>query len=197
MKNINPKKRELELEFWRGWYAHHNPLEITLNIWNQRINRFPELNNLPEGSKGIDLGCGPISIFEFHKNVGKLDILAIDPLHDEFGKFAPRAYNVKYAYADGEYTNLDSESFDWIGCFNVIDHTPNPLRMLAEIFRLLKKDSLFFFEVFFEDTQTPPHYQLWREDKVNWVREIFNEIRFNVEREDVLKRNVFTGVYKK
>jgi len=195
MKKIISKKRELELDFWETWYAHNDPINITYTIWETRLERFPELGKLNVGQKGLDLGCGPMSIFEFSDIADT--VMAIDPLDKEFRKFAPRFNRVAYYYGDGENLIFGSETFDWVACFNVIDHTPNPLRMLAEIYRLLKRDGTLFFEVFFEDTHTSPHYQLWREDKIEWVRGIFEEIRNQKEREEKLKRTVFSGVYKK
>lgn len=132
-------------------------------------------NSKPYGVKldlsgiGLEVGTGCYSQLEWCEAD---KVISVDPLNSEFRKLLPK-YNefVDTENYDGEDLNLFSDNlFDWVVCWNVIDHTPNPKKMADELFRVLKPNGKLYFEVNFDDQLAPPHYDLWNEDK---VREYF------------------------
>jgi SAM-dependent methyltransferase len=93
----------------------------------------------------LDIGCATGFFINGIKNNSDWDVYGI-----EFGKDAVEyarglGLNVKH----GDITNADypDECFDFIHLNNVLEHVTNPLGMLSECRRIIKKDGKFFLSV--------------------------------------------------
>lgn len=136
-----------------------------------RIEQFPEFES--ETGKGLDLGCGMVSVFEWSDK----DVVAVDPLIDGYNDICridnPR---VEYVRTETELLPFKDDSFDWVFCYNVIDHTPDPKLMASEAYRVLKPGGRLYFMVNFDEIESPSHYGLWNEDTVAGVMKQFKAI---------------------
>ncbi len=165
-------KAKFELEFWVNLSKSIdlNTLRSIEDTW--KIDNFPELRD--RKGKGLDLGSGPLSVFEGSKN----NIIAVDPLMDEYNKICEKSSNIKYLKADGENLPFKDKEFDYVYCCNVIDHTPNPEKMVNEMKRLAKDK--IYFQVNFDYDLSPCHYGLWNEQIVDKhfgdLKQIFKKI---------------------
>ena len=98
-------------------------------------------------SAALEVGVGPLGIGVLGMQRSDFHITAIDPLPRielEISDEPLRKYfqtlreGVVYQTVQGESLPFDDESFDFVCCHNVIDHTQSPIRILQEIHRVLK-----------------------------------------------------------
>jgi ubiquinone/menaquinone biosynthesis C-methylase UbiE len=96
----------------------------------------------------LEIGSGPIGIATFF-GVGQCT--AIDPLHDFYGADAGLAKlrnpDVRYLTGSGESLPFPDGGVDIVIIENVLDHTKDPDRVLAEIRRVLRPHGILFFKV--------------------------------------------------
>lgn len=119
-------------------------LKGNIDLYYQRSSILKAIeNNLVHfNGKLLDTGCGKMPYKDFllerssiTKYVG-LDIESAK-VYDE---------NVKPDYKwDGKKMPFEDESFDCAVATEVMEHVPNPNTFLSEVFRVLKKEGVFFF----------------------------------------------------
>jgi len=181
---LNSKQVE-EVNWWRNFIkpmGRAGFLDIRRQDWDVTVRYLPEI--LAATGRGLDLGCGPVSIFERSKISG--EVYAVDALLSEYKKII-LTENTKiengpalhYLEDNGEKLSFGDNYFDWAMCRNVIDHTLNPGKMIAEIRRVLKLEGKLYFEVNFDQILGTAHYDLWNRDS---VRRYFDGFRVAVER---------------
>jgi len=93
----------------------------------------------------LELGCGHGEVLEkLYSPESSITGIDINPNSIAIAKkrFSNRD-NVKILEGDIRKLAYADETFDLIVCSEVIEHIPNPIEVLAEIRRLLKKDGIF------------------------------------------------------
>ena len=81
----------------------------------------------------LDVGCGIVSVLHFLE--GKK--YAVDPLAEEYAKHDVFG-EIKLQVGFGEYIPFMSKFFDVVFCTNALDHTTDPVKVVAEMRRVLK-----------------------------------------------------------
>lgn len=139
-------KYDVELNFQQKWVKDFVGNESkVLEYWKSyryldEIERICEIN----GSKKIlDVGCGISTVLHFLKG----QKVGIDPLAYDYSKLYNYPREVSIIRALGEEIPFKEQYFDIVFCSNVLDHTTNPQKSLAEIFRVLKNDGYFVLTV--------------------------------------------------
>jgi ubiquinone/menaquinone biosynthesis C-methylase UbiE len=126
---------------------------------------------------------------------------AVDPLLEEFDKIREHkdSKNVFYLWGDGENLSFCNGFLDFVFCVNVIDHTPNPQRMVNEIYRVLKENGKLFFEVNFDDELSPAHYGLWTIDTVRtcFTNDKWKTIKEETKRNPNYNQSLYQAIYQK
>jgi len=170
-------KQQNELDFWKWLYStKDNYLAFRKEDSKEKMKYFDDL--VGKDGIGIDVGCGLISVFSGLDN----KIVAIDPLISGYNQIIEHEEdNIKYLEASGEEIPFRDNYFDYAFCVNVIDHTPNPKKMADEIKRVVTNGGKIYFEVNFDDSLSPCHYELWNEEKVN---ELFGDLKCVFNKKD-------------
>jgi ubiquinone/menaquinone biosynthesis C-methylase UbiE len=167
---VTPEERSrAELEFWVGIRDHYyrkgylDFRRLDLEWYSAGFG-----GNMSLKGKGLEIGTGMYSMLEFSDAT---DVVSIDPLQDEFRKlFNYGAWSkILYLNASGEDIPFPDSSFDWITCWNTIDHCENPDRMGSEMRRVLRSGGKVYLEVNFDQVLTPEHKALWTLDDVTRV----------------------------
>lgn len=155
------------------------------------FNGWADLSGL-----GLEVGTGCFSQLEWANSDM---IYGVDPLADEYRTIEPQKNkNVELMTYDGEnLKRWENDNFDWVVCWNVIDHTPNPQAMADEIYRVIYPGGKFYFEVNFDDQLSPCHYGLWNEEIVNKTLSKFTKLYSQVIRNDADSQSLYYGVYQK
>ena len=131
------EKQKVELAFWKGEIERLGKegfLKVRKADWTEKTKHFqPALDK--EIGDGLDLGCGLMTIFEYAPRLNQ-HITATDPLLPEYYSLLDLKDSLKMMYAkisedsDDDKLKSLSESFDFVFCCNVIDHTPNPKQLI-------------------------------------------------------------------
>ena len=176
---------QMEIGFWRDLYkqlGHEGFLAQRKFDGNEMVQFLPGLGeDLKTPSLHIlEVGSGLISALSMVDGF-KAHLTSLDPLMDQYNQVVdlndPKLPSCLYWNGSGEeMATFEDGSFDVVVCINVIDHTPNPEKMLSEIKRVLKSGGTFYFEVNFDDALSPAHYGLWNAQKVeeffgDWIPE--------------------------
>jgi SAM-dependent methyltransferase len=197
MNELN-EKQYAELDFWRNLLHQHGNsqsfIKFRTSEYQDKIIHFPKFEELTKGKKGIDLGCGLVSVFDD----SDLDLIACDPLMDHYLKLIPQSLLKKeHRFEDGEKLSFPNESLDYIITINTIDHTPNPHDFVHEMNRTLKMGGLIFFEVNFDQFLATPHYGLWTIDTVNKYMARFKPLHYVKEPVPQHNQDRMWAVYQK
>lgn len=202
-------QQQIEVNFWRGLFNQLGEagfLELRKKDFEEKTKYFKASKDplddalgydlKAEKGNGLDLGCGLVSIFEFSDIKG---VRACDPLLPEYDSIY-QSKREKVDYSASSRENLEAYKdgeFDWVFCCNVIDHTPNPKKMVEEIRRVLKPGGRLYFQVNFDDNLSPAHYGLWRKETVDETFGDWTPKAFVVERNEKDLQSIYNAVYVK
>jgi ubiquinone/menaquinone biosynthesis C-methylase UbiE len=84
----------------------------------------------------LDVGCGFQGIINFIDSAKKR--VGLDPLIEEFSEKLKTEKCIEFVQGVGEKMPFESNSFDFVFCLNVLNHTAHPEEVLKEISRVLK-----------------------------------------------------------
>jgi len=109
------------------------------------------------GRSILDIGCGPRGSLEW-ADCAK-ERVGLDPLADKYRKLGTTSHQMQYVCAPSENIPFDDEHFDFVTCFNALDHVDDISRTLSEVARVIKKKGTFLLitEINHPPTLTEPH----------------------------------------
>ncbi|MEN2494732.1 MAG: Ubiquinone biosynthesis O-methyltransferase [Hyphomicrobiaceae bacterium hypho_1] len=124
-----------------------NPIRLKY-IRNQAIRNFKleptDLSPL-RGLTCLDIGCGGGLISEPLARLGA-EVTAIDPAEENIATAKTHAslseLDIKYHSLTAEQLAKTNRSFDLVVCLEVVEHVPNPLRLIRTISKLTSPDGL-------------------------------------------------------
>lgn len=104
------------------------------------------INMSPAKGRFLDVGTGTgwigIGISKYNRDA---EVIGVD-LSETMLKVATRnaavenVQNIKFRKGDAKRLPFDDESFDSVFCHNMLHHIPEPVKMVKEMMRVLKKD---------------------------------------------------------
>lgn len=116
-------------------------LKNIANLMNQRVNQL----------KLLDVGCSN-GAFIFTANQSGIQCEGIEPAEE--AALAAQKAGLKVHHGFLEESNLVKESYDIITLFEVIEHLKNPVELLNECSRLLKKNGMMVIRTANTDSWT-------------------------------------------
>jgi ubiquinone/menaquinone biosynthesis C-methylase UbiE len=139
-----------------------------------------------KGKTVLELGCGiGVDLLSFAKNGAKVTGLDLTPKHLELAKqlFITYGQNGEFIEGDAENLNIPSESIDIVYSFGVLHHTPNIIKAVAEIYRVLKPGGQAIVGLYHKNSW---HY---------WVNMVFllgffQRKLFKMSMKDILSSNI-------
>lgn len=110
-------------------------------FWHAR--RFSEIGKVIEEVKGpvLDVGCHSGTFTEFIlKHIKSKEIYGVDISHSAIDRIKKRISYGHFQVGDGAQLPFKNNFFEAVFCLEVLEHVDNPLQVLSEIKRVLKKD---------------------------------------------------------
>jgi SAM-dependent methyltransferase len=120
-----------------NWRRYHQYLltRSSLGIFYRNKFLYPRLSKRLKGV-GLDIGCGIGDFIKFHKNCEGVDI---NPFNVEYCLNCGLMAQVY----DGISLSFLEKSYDFVVMDNVLEHIPDPVKILTEVSRVLKMGGLF------------------------------------------------------
>jgi 2-polyprenyl-3-methyl-5-hydroxy-6-metoxy-1,4-benzoquinol methylase len=102
----------------------------------------------------LDVGCGYgtyLSLFKNHTQAIDTNITGIDMSNYRIEKgkqmYDLQNINMISGIVDTAFSSTHTEQFDVITLWNVLEHVPDPMQLINDCYKMLKKDGCFYIEV--------------------------------------------------
>jgi len=149
-------KHAAEMAFWKGKHSKSGGVLANAHyrfFYTSFFNIDPE-----EYSQRciLDIGCGPRGSLEWADMARER--VGLDPLADDYRKFGIDKHRMNYVCAPSEQIPFPEGHFDFVTCFNALDHVDDVEKTLSEIARVLKGGGSFLLitEINHHPTVTEP-----------------------------------------
>ena len=136
-----------------SWW-HENSALSSLQAMNPGRFRyidqvFSENQRQWENQSILDIGCGGGFICEAFARRGAI-VSGIDPSEGTIKTAIEHSANsqldINYQSASGENLPFDDHSFDYVSCFDVLEHVNDLEKVIAEVDRVLKPGGVFLYD---------------------------------------------------
>ena len=141
---------ERQLQYQRNKAQHLRGHEAEVIAAMQRSSRrvretLEKFAPIDDNARVIEVGSGAHGlIFCFGARFG----VGVDPLAVSYRNLFPRwQTQATTIAAAGEHLPFRDKAFDVVLCDNVVDHAESPVRIVAELARILKPNGLLYFTV--------------------------------------------------
>ena len=120
-------------------------LNVRINkIIRPNVNFFSSNFKKYNKKKILDIGAGlGIFLLELKKKWPKANLFAVEP--SKLMANRCRSNNIRVFESTLERTNFKKEKFGVITCFEIFEHLYDPKFFLKKIYKLLKKNGIFYF----------------------------------------------------
>lgn len=120
-------------------------VDETVSLYEYQIFKSYLLKFLPQEGRILDVGCGVGNMLMQLKNDTRYTTSGVEISKDAAERAQQNGLNV----LNGNLfdANFEDESFDAVFLLYVLEHVDNPLEVLKEIKRILKKNGLLFLAV--------------------------------------------------
>lgn len=139
------KKLELE-KIWKqvppDYYQKSVRVNLLQNLWHtQKIKTFKKIIDRKKIKSVLDIGCASGYMSDkISQILPNSRVWGVDA-YKEAVNFGKRKYpHIKFKVADAHDLPFQDNFFDLVVCYETIEHVSNPLKMLKEMQRVLKKD---------------------------------------------------------
>ncbi len=129
-----------EQDYYEDWIKKQMPKRILM--WKER---FKDLRQYRPSGRLLDVGCGIGTFLNIAKS-GGFDVQGTE-ISGYASKYAQEKYGFPVFKGTLEGAGFDSESFDVVTIWHVLEHVSNPKSTIAEIYRLLKPNGLLVIAV--------------------------------------------------
>lgn len=185
MKNYIIINNEVTIKSLKERYNDKNILNAHKNRHKDEYQIFKKY--VKKENSVLDVGCKDALWLDLLKQNGFTNLVGVDACEEAaaivkkkgFGVYIGDVMNMKF---------IKDNSFNAITALHVLEHVPNPEKVVNEIFRILTKNGIVFVEIPTQEYQKP---ELWghfncflKKDEIN---ELFDEFRFELLEIDSMK----------
>ena len=145
------KKNDLEYYDLKAnsWWTEGEVLNLSHHLNKYRLNFFS--NYIPKwaGMKVLDIGCGgglaAETLAKQQADVTGID-LSLESIKVAQEHAKKENLNIDYYWAVAENLPFSDNQFDAVLCCDVLEHVTDWQKVISEVYRVLNKNGLFFFD---------------------------------------------------
>ncbi len=127
-------------------FESKNPILKNLEI--MRLKKIIILSDLKTDDKILDLGCGEgFFLYLLPKNIQAKGVDISRVALERAKELLKDHPNTSVGFGNAYKTDFEDKSFDKIACSEVLEHVPEPEKVIKEIHRLLKDDGIAVISV--------------------------------------------------
>ncbi len=144
LKNIidnYPTKYSLEYKKFPRYHRIWR-LKKILNIISTMIS-----SDRIKGKKLLDIGCSDGLFLHIIKKQFNLKLIGIDRNKDAIELALKLNSNITFKKANAETLPFENDSFDFVTCFETLEHIPNREHAMNEIVRVLKPNGMIIISI--------------------------------------------------
>ncbi|MAG50648.1 hypothetical protein CL621_03345 [archaeon] len=113
-----------------------------------RLKQIIKLSDVKKEDTVLDLGCGEGHLLNLLPEVKEITGLDISKVAlSRANTLLKDRTNIKLLFGSAEDTKFENNSFDKIFCSEVLEHVPDPKKVIEEIYRILKKDGILVVSI--------------------------------------------------
>jgi ubiquinone/menaquinone biosynthesis C-methylase UbiE len=190
---------ELHKDVPQNWYFESIKVDLFQRFWHKR--RFEEVSSAIQPVKGkiLDIGCndGTFSKIILDKSRAS-ELIGVDVIKrtvDWAWHHWKYTGKMKFVIADARNLPFKPETFDAVFALEVLEHVIDPVKVLNEVKRVLKRngygiflvpsDSFLFRAVWFIWLNFYPRGKTWRETHIqtyrnNYLTKISKKVGFKI-----------------
>jgi SAM-dependent methyltransferase len=153
---------EEEIDYWRRYLAKDRLALFDASIKRKAFPAFlkHEVNEFRErhgrAPRLLEVGSGPVSLLIDGVETGEIDVLAVDPLGDQYAKLLSDRgmdYPIKpvRGFAEGLSSVFSPATFDMVYSSNALDHAMSPDSCFRQIIHVTKPGGGVFLEGFVDE----------------------------------------------
>lgn len=159
------------------WYYQSIKIDPLQRLWHKR--RFTEISNITEsvGGKVLDVGSADGTFSKIILDKSKADdLVGMEVLESSVNwakKHWKKQNKMKFIVGDAHELKFKTNSFDAVFILEVLEHVENPVKVLSEVKRILKKggygvflvpsDSILFQLVWYLWLKFYPRGWVWKD----------------------------------
>jgi len=149
IENLDPEEVKKFDDLSEKWWDLNGDFKPLHQINPLRVNFIKERVDL-EGKKVLDIGCGGGLLTEALSSLGA-DVIGIDASENTIGiaKSHAKLINSNVTYMQNTVENFIAENeyaeFDVITCLEMLEHVPEPNKIIESCSQLLKPEGNAFF----------------------------------------------------
>ena len=141
---------EEALELYPESYTHYNPQasgmgKLLMRLYMQRTVSFFKKMGIGSGSRVLDIGCGAGEKIAILSSALGFEAVGVEP-NPYAAANAQKSFNLKVYTGTFPLPEIKEESFDAVYINHVIEHVPDPVRLLNDIYLTLKPGGLVIGE---------------------------------------------------
>jgi SAM-dependent methyltransferase len=164
----------VEVDFWERWIARGG-VKLEERLDRRLTDRavIECLRRIPEPEVEIvDVGAGPLTTLGTDFAEKRVSLTAVDPLADHYDRVLHKVGitpPVRTTQCAGEdlLGRFGADRFDLVFCENALDHTPDPLAILTNMFGVVKPGRFVVLNHFRNEAEHASYGQLhqWNFDE--------------------------------
>ncbi|MBU1131461.1 class I SAM-dependent methyltransferase [Patescibacteria group bacterium] len=122
----------------QNYLSSKKSMELRSKLYKDFFSKLKE--GIPGGNI-LDIGCSMGQFLKMGKDLG-YEVLGLE-LNEEAAQRAKKKFGVPVERKLLEECSFDDNSFDIISMFGVIEHLPNPVEVIKDVYRILKPGGAF------------------------------------------------------
>jgi ubiquinone/menaquinone biosynthesis C-methylase UbiE len=127
------------------WMSKGINIKRTILYWNKKLKAINLSFDYFKQKEILEIGCGPSGIINFiPRNNLKI---GVDPLILKYREKLVIKSNTNFLLSVSEFLPFKNNSVNILFAINMLDHCQNPIKVIREIRRIIKKDGVFILNL--------------------------------------------------